>query len=63
MKEKKTVKKSSAEIIELTIPLVLLDRVRSHCDRGGVELRDFVMDAIAEKLELAHRERRRKTRL
>jgi hypothetical protein len=47
----------------LRIPHPLLERVRTYCDKHGMLVDDFIMDAIAEKLELSHKERRKKPRI
>ena len=45
------------------VPKVLIERVKTFCAENEMTSQDFVSDAIIEKLELVHRERRKKQRL
>ncbi|MFO7713729.1 hypothetical protein [Desulfosarcina sp.] len=45
------------------IPKALYDRVEDYCKASGIAPREFIFDAISEKLFSIHRERRRKPRL
>jgi len=40
-----------------------MERIQALCDERGMTIQDFVTDAIIEKLQLAHKERRKKVRL
>jgi len=45
------------------LPEELMERIQALCDERGMTIQDFVTDAIIEKLQLAHKERRKKVRL
>jgi len=45
------------------LPKKLIKRVKIFCDENEMTIQDFVTDAIIEKLELANKERRKKSRL
>ncbi len=47
----------------IIVPDALLDRVQAFCDKRGIDPQEFIIDAITEKLEGAHKERRKKQRL
>ena len=49
--------------INIVLPEELLERVRDLCAEQEMDIHDFVTDAIIEKLELSHKERREKDRL
>ncbi len=51
------------ESICVHIPKALYDRVETYCKANGIAPRDFIFDAVSEKLASVHRERRRKQRL
>ena len=51
------------ECICADIPTALYDRVSDYCRSSGITPREFIIDAISEKLLSIHRERRRKPRL
>jgi hypothetical protein len=40
-----------------------MERVQTLCAARDITIQDFVTDAIIEKLELANKERRKKSRL
>ena len=50
-------------MINIRLPNDLLKRVEACCDENEAAIQEFVTDAIIEKLELSHKERRRKRRL
>ena len=56
-------KKAENEIIKTGLPNKLLKRIVVFCDNKEMSIQDFVSDAIIEKLELVHKERRKKQRL
>lgn len=47
----------------LQIPKALMKRVETYCQTIGIAPREFVIDAVSEKLASIHKERRRKPRL
>ncbi len=50
-------------MLNIRLPNDLLKRVKACCDGNEATIQEFVTDAIIEKLELFHKERRRKHRL
>ena len=63
MKMKPTSEITETRIISARIPKDLKKRVKAYCDDNQMTIRHFIADAIIDKLELAHKERRRKSRL
>ena len=55
--------KTKTNILNITLPEELMARVKTRCAEREMTIQDFVTDAIIEKLELAHKERRKKSRL
>lgn len=49
--------------INIMLPEELLERVQAFCAEQEMNIHEFVTDAIIEKLQLAHKERRTKVRL
>ena len=49
--------------MQIDIPEALLERIQVLCEKRNIDLHEFIIDAIAEKLERAHKERRKKPRL
>ena len=49
--------------VRIDIPQSLMSRVHSHCNKRNITLEEFIRDALSEKLEMAHKERRRKQRV
>jgi len=45
------------------LPEELLERVESYCKEKNMTVKEFVTDAIVEKLNLVYKERRKKDRL
>lgn len=45
------------------IPKALNDRVKTYCSSKGIAAREFILDAVSEKLASVHKERRKKQRL
>ena len=41
----------------------LVNRINAYCSDQDITIHEFVTDAIIEKLELVHKERRKKDRL
>jgi hypothetical protein len=54
---------SETQTLQIKIRQELLKRVNTHCEKISIAVDEFILDAIAEKLELAYKERRRKHRL
>jgi predicted DNA binding CopG/RHH family protein len=63
LKKKPTPEKTDAKQLNIMLPEELLERVQALCAKRDMTIQDFVTDAIIEKLELAHKERRKKVRL
>lgn len=63
MNNKLTDESSETKSLEIKMPQGLLKRVNTHCEKISIAVDEFILDAIAEKLELAYKERRRKHRL
>jgi hypothetical protein len=49
--------------LRIQIPEMLLKRVNTFCGKHEIDLYEFFIDAITEKLELSHRERRKRPRI
>lgn len=54
---------NSDEYVCADIPKALYDRVEDYCKTKGIATKEFILDAVSEKLMSIHRERRRKPRL
>ena len=63
MKKKPTPNKTEVKMLTTRVPKVLIERVKAFCNENEMTIQDFVTDAIIEKLELANKERRKKSRL
>jgi hypothetical protein len=63
MKKKPASEKTETQIISARVPKDLKRRVKTFCDDNQMTIGNFMADAIIDKLELAHKERRRKSRL
>ena len=62
--EKKLISKEiETKILKIMLPKELIKRVEALCDEKEMTIQDFATDAIIEKLELANKERRKKSRL
>jgi hypothetical protein len=57
------VEKTETNLLNIMLPEELMERVQSYCDERNLNVKEFVNDAIIEKLELANKERRKKPRL
>lgn len=51
------------ECISAFIPKALFERVEAVCKSKGLDPKEFIFDAISEKLANMHKEKRRKPRL
>jgi len=63
MKKKPTPEKTETKQLNITLPEELMERVQTLCAGRDMTIQDFVTDAIIEKLALANKERRKKSRL
>ncbi|MDX2496920.1 MAG: hypothetical protein QNL11_03345 [Desulfobacterales bacterium] len=63
MEKKPSPEKTDAKELNIMLSEELLERVQTFCDERGMTIQDFATDAIIEKLQLAHKERRKKVRL
>ena len=63
MDKKPTPEKIEANGLSTRIPDDLMKRVKAFCNENKITIKDFIADAIIDKLELAHKERRKKSRL
>jgi hypothetical protein len=63
MEKKPTPEKTETKQLNITLPEELLERIQALCAKRDMTVQDFATDAIIEKLELAHKERRKKRRL
>ena len=62
--EKKPIpEKAESKELNIMLPEELIKRIYLFCDERDMTVQDFVTDAIIEKLQLAHKERRKKVRL
>ncbi len=58
-----TSEKTETKMLNIRIQKGLIKRVKVFCAEKEINIQDFVTDAVIEKLELAHKERRKKPRL
>jgi predicted DNA binding CopG/RHH family protein len=63
LEKKPTPEKTETKQLNIMLPEELLERIQALCAKRDMTIQDFVVDAIIEKLELAHKERRKKSRL
>ncbi|MBW2604014.1 MAG: hypothetical protein JRE28_06805 [Deltaproteobacteria bacterium] len=63
MKKKLIPEKIEIEILKIMLPTELFKRVEALCAEKEMTIQEFATDAIIEKLELANKERRKKSRL
>ncbi len=63
MDKKQIPEKIETKILKIMLPKELIKRVEALCAEKEMTIQDFVTDAIIEKLELANKERRKKSRL
>ena len=61
--EKKPPDKTKKKLLNITLPVELIDRVNIVCVDKDISIQEFVTDAIIEKLELAYKDRRKRPRL
>ena len=63
MEKKPNPEKADTKELNIMLPEELIKRIYLFCDEREMTIQDFVTDAIIEKLQLAHKERRKKVRL
>ncbi len=63
MENKPPAEKTETKLLNIMIPEELLERLQTYCNERDMTIKEFVTDAIIEKLELAYKERRKKPRL
>jgi hypothetical protein len=61
MKEKP--KRTKTKPINIMLQEDLVNRINAYCSDQDITIHEFVTDAIIEKLELVHKERRKKDRM
>jgi predicted DNA binding CopG/RHH family protein len=49
--------------VRIDVPQSLMLRVRNHCNKRDIPIQEFIRDALSEKLEMVHKERRRRPRV
>jgi hypothetical protein len=57
------VEKTETKLLDIMLPEELMERVQTLCSERDMTVKEFVTDAIIEKLKLAYKERRKKQRL
>jgi hypothetical protein len=55
--------KADNNAVCIRIPKALYDRVEAYCNTNSIPPREFIFDAVSEKLSSVHKERRKKNRL
>ena len=55
--------KTETKMLNIRLHEELMGRLRAHCKERQMTIKEFVTDAIIEKLRLVHKERRKKTRM
>jgi len=63
MENKSPTEKTETKLPKIMLPEELMERVQSYCNERDMTVKEFVTDAIIEKLKLAYKERRKKPRL
>ncbi len=63
MDNKPEPEKTETKLLNIMLPEELLERVQSYCSEQNMTVKEFVTDAIIEKLNLAYKERRKKGRI
>jgi hypothetical protein len=57
------VEKTETKTLNIKLHEDLVERLRAHCKERQMTIKEFVTDAIIEKLRLVHKEKRKKPRL
>ncbi len=55
--------KGDTQNLHIDLPQSLVSRVHNYCNKRNITIEEFIRDALSEKLEMAHKERRRKQRV
>ena len=63
MKKKPTSMETGTKLLNIMLPEELMERVKTYCIERDMTIKEFVTDAIIEKLALVYKERRKKPRL
>jgi len=63
MEKKPTTENSETHMLNIRLQKELIKRVEALCAEKEITVQDFVTDAVIEKLGLAYKERRKKSRL
>jgi NRPS condensation-like uncharacterized protein len=63
MENKSPTEKTETKLPKIMLPEELLKRVKSYCNEKNMTVKEFVTDAIIEKLNLVYKERRKKGRM
>ncbi len=63
MENKPSPEKTETKQLNIVLPEELMGRVKTLCADKDMTIKEFVTDAIIEKLELVYKERRKKSRL
>ena len=63
MENKSPTEKTETKLLKIMLSEELLKRVKSYCNEKNMTVKEFVTDAIIDKLKLAYKERRKKPRL
>ena len=61
MKDKPNI--TNTKPINIMLQEDLINRINAYCSDQDITIHEFVTDAIIEKIELVHKERRKKDRL
>lgn len=63
MKKQPASEETETQTISVRVPKELKERVEAFCKDNQMTIGNFIADAIIDKLGLAHKERRKKSRL
>jgi hypothetical protein len=63
MENKPPMEETETKLLDIMLPEELMERVQTLCSERDMTVKEFVTDAIIEKLKLAYKERRKKQRL
>jgi hypothetical protein len=63
MNKKPTPMETGTKLPNIMLPEELMERVKTYCIERDMTIKEFVTDAIIEKLALVYKERRKKPRL
>lgn len=63
MENKQEPEKTKNKLLNIILPVELIDRINIVCADKDITIQEFVTDAIIDKLELVYKERRKRPRL